>query len=177
PDHSPAHLLPHTRHPAPTDPTADARPGVGHAVPRRRRRTLRPVLFRPVAAERPDVVVLQRPEGGRTAPGRPVDPRSQEAAGDLQGGAGADLERRAVDLPVEPGFLHGDEQPPGGRDGHTQREVGRAVRDLEVASDQTGPALAREDVSRQFAIAGGAMYQALDRVSFAVARGEFLAIV
>jgi len=55
--------------------------------------------------------------------------------------------------------------------------VGRAVRDLEVAPGQTGPALALEDVSRQFAIAGGAMYQALDRVSFAVARGEFLAIV
>ncbi|TMI80711.1 MAG: ATP-binding cassette domain-containing protein, partial [Bacillati bacterium ANGP1] len=32
-------------------------------------------------------------------------------------------------------------------------------------------------MSRQFAIGGGAMYQALDRVSFAVARGEFLAIV
>ena len=55
--------------------------------------------------------------------------------------------------------------------------MGRAVRDLEVAPGQTGPALALEDVSRQFAIAGGAMYQALDRVSFAVARGEFLAIV
>ena len=55
--------------------------------------------------------------------------------------------------------------------------MGRAVRDLEVASDQTGPALALEDVSRQFAIGGGATYQALDRVSFAVARGEFLAIV
>ena len=55
--------------------------------------------------------------------------------------------------------------------------MGRAVRDLEVASDQTGPALALEEVSRQFAIAGGATYQALDRVSFAVARGEFLAIV
>src|SRR5205807_10520386 len=60
---------------------------------------------------------------------------------------------------------------------HTQREVGRAVRDLEVASEQTGPALALEEVSRQFAIAGGATYQALYRVSFAVARGEFLAIV
>ena len=55
--------------------------------------------------------------------------------------------------------------------------MGRAVRDLEVASEQTGPALALEEVSRQFAIAGGATYQALDRVSFAVARGEFLAIV
>jgi NitT/TauT family transport system ATP-binding protein len=55
--------------------------------------------------------------------------------------------------------------------------VGRAVRDLEVASEHTGPALALEDVSRQFAIAGGAMFQALDRVSFTVARGEFLAIV
>ena len=55
--------------------------------------------------------------------------------------------------------------------------MGRALRDLEVASEHTGPALALEDVTRQFAIAGGAMYQALDRVSFAVARGEFLAIV
>jgi len=44
-------------------------------------------------------------------------------------------------------------------------------------TDTTSPALAFDDVSRDFAVPGGITYPALERVSFTVERGEFLALV
>jgi NitT/TauT family transport system ATP-binding protein len=46
-----------------------------------------------------------------------------------------------------------------------------------MPSDETSPALMFDDVGRHFAVRGGTTYPALERVSFTVARGEFLAIV
>ncbi len=44
-------------------------------------------------------------------------------------------------------------------------------------ADAASPALAFDDVSRDFAVPGGITYPALERVSFTVGRGEFLALV
>ena len=46
-----------------------------------------------------------------------------------------------------------------------------------MPTDTTAPALAFDDVSRDFAVPGGITYPALERVSFTVERGEFLALV
>jgi len=42
-------------------------------------------------------------------------------------------------IPLEPGFLHGHEQPPRWRDRDAQREVGGDLRDLEVARATPSP--------------------------------------
>ena len=44
-------------------------------------------------------------------------------------------------------------------------------------TNQASPALVFDDVTRGFAVPGGTTYPALERVTFAVVRGEFLAIV
>ena len=44
-------------------------------------------------------------------------------------------------------------------------------------AEGASPALAFDAVSRHFALPGGAAYPAIEGVSFAVGRGEFLAIV
>ncbi len=44
-------------------------------------------------------------------------------------------------------------------------------------TDQASPALVFDDVSRGFAVPGGTTYPALERVTFSVTPGEFLAIV
>ena len=46
-----------------------------------------------------------------------------------------------------------------------------------TSTDTTSPALAFDDVSRDFAVPGGITYPALERVSFTVECGEFLALV